>query len=124
MDVLVAEVEAIHGKRFDDQPWLQQYFEERYWYAAADSYDPKKLTTIERKNIAFLSDAQKRQRQLLCCRATWSSSKTRRSPKQMLRGLSLHELRLIAKRDLCASRTHVSSAMVAAIFHSQPWYLI
>ena len=30
--VLVAEVEAIHGKRFDDEPWLQQYFEERYWY--------------------------------------------------------------------------------------------
>jgi len=30
-NVLVAEVEAIHGKRFDDA-WLQQYFDERYWY--------------------------------------------------------------------------------------------
>lgn len=39
--VLAAEVEAIHGKRFDDQPWLQQYFDERYWYRAAQQYDPK-----------------------------------------------------------------------------------
>jgi hypothetical protein len=37
--VLIAEVEAIHGKRFDDEPWLQQYFEERYWYLPNDKYD-------------------------------------------------------------------------------------
>jgi len=28
--VLRSEVEAIHGKRFSE-PWLQRYFEERYW---------------------------------------------------------------------------------------------
>ena len=38
--VLRAEVEAIHGKRFSE-PWLQQYFDERYWYKPADKYDPK-----------------------------------------------------------------------------------
>src|SRR6185295_7048956 len=30
--VLASEIEAIHGKRFDDTLWLQQYFDERYWY--------------------------------------------------------------------------------------------
>ena len=74
--VLVAEVEAIHGKRFDDEPWLQQYFEERYWYFPSDKYDAKKLSAIERKNLEILSGAQKRQRKARCCRATCSFSKT------------------------------------------------
>src|SRR5690348_1013980 len=57
--VLVAEVEAIHGKRFDDEPWLQKYFEERYWYFPSDKYDAKKLSAVEQKNLALLADAQK-----------------------------------------------------------------
>ncbi|PYS64821.1 MAG: hypothetical protein DMF76_04040, partial [Acidobacteria bacterium] len=36
--VLAAEIQAIHGKRFDGTPWLQQYFDERYWYRPADRY--------------------------------------------------------------------------------------
>ena len=38
--VLIAEVEAIHGKRFDEEPWLQKYFEERYWYKPNANYNP------------------------------------------------------------------------------------
>src|SRR5688572_18301055 len=30
--VLIAEIEAIHGKTFADEQWLQKYFDERYWY--------------------------------------------------------------------------------------------
>src|SRR2546425_4638132 len=45
--VLASEIEAIHGRRFDDTPWLQQYFDERYWYKPADSYSPKNLNDIE-----------------------------------------------------------------------------
>src|SRR6185503_10632817 len=62
--VLHAEVEAIHGKRFDDQPWLQQYFEERYWYKASDKYDSKELSAIERKNLQTIATAQRSQRKL------------------------------------------------------------
>src|SRR6266576_3361804 len=47
--VLASEIEAIHGKRFDDTVWLQQYFDERYWYRPAAQYDPKGLSVIERK---------------------------------------------------------------------------
>ncbi len=35
---MIAEVEAVHGKRFDDEPWLQKYFEERYWYHSKANY--------------------------------------------------------------------------------------
>src|SRR5882762_10346733 len=48
--VLASEIEAIHGKRFDGTPWLQQYFDERYWYAPAAEYNPKSISDIERKN--------------------------------------------------------------------------
>src|SRR5882724_9649241 len=47
--VLSAEIEAIHGKRFDDTVWLQEYFDERYWYRPAAHYDPKDLSAVERK---------------------------------------------------------------------------
>ena len=57
--VLAAEVEAIHGKRFEDTAWLQQYFDERYWYRAADKYDPKSLTEIERKNLQLIESVRK-----------------------------------------------------------------
>ena len=43
MESAAREVEAIHGKRFEDEPWLQKYFEERYWYFPSDKYDAKKL---------------------------------------------------------------------------------
>ncbi len=54
--VLRSEVEAIHGKRFDDQPWLQQYFDERYWYKPSDRYDSKQLTELERKNLQIIAN--------------------------------------------------------------------
>jgi len=52
--VLASEIEAIHGRRFDDTPWLQQYFDERYWYTPAAGYSPKDLNDIERKNLAMI----------------------------------------------------------------------
>ena len=50
-------------REFDGDPWLQQYFDERYWYSANEKYGfPKKLTANERKNLEILGGAQKRQR--------------------------------------------------------------
>ena len=57
--VLRAEVEAIHGKRFGEE-WLQQYFDERYWYKPVDNYDAKSLSAIEQKNLATIAAAQKK----------------------------------------------------------------
>src|SRR5215471_638930 len=60
--VLAAEVEAIHGKRFDGTPWLQQYFDERYWYQPAAQYNPKSLNEVERKNLQLIETIQRQQR--------------------------------------------------------------
>src|SRR5215216_7203120 len=93
--VLLAEVEAIRGKRFADEPWLQQYFEERYWYFPNDKYEAKKLSAIERKNLEILSGAQKRQRKVALLPGDMQFFENKSITEQMLQGLSLHELRLL-----------------------------
>src|SRR6476659_9094170 len=86
--VLLAEVEAIHGKRFDDEPWLQQYFEERYWYFPSDKYDAKKLSPLEQKNLEILSGVQKKQRNVAVLPGDMQVFENRTITEQMLRGLS------------------------------------
>ena len=73
--VLRAEVEAIHGKRFGEE-WLQQYFDERYWYKPVDNYDAKSLSAIEQKNLATIAAAQKKSRKVALAPGTWSCLKT------------------------------------------------
>jgi YARHG domain len=122
-NVLVAEVEAIHGKRFDDQPWLQQYFEERYWYQANPEYDAKKLTATEQKNISILVGAQKRQRKVALLPGDMELFENKTISEQMLRGLSLHELRLLRNEIYARHGRMFHTAWLDQYFNSQPWYL-
>lgn len=58
--IMIAEVEAIHGKTFPEQEWLQKYFDERYWYKRNPNYSPSVLTDIERKNLENLRRERKK----------------------------------------------------------------
>lgn len=44
LHVMSSEIEAIHGKRFSDEPSMQTYFDERYWYQPSAKYDPNSLS--------------------------------------------------------------------------------
>jgi len=120
--VLLAEVEAIHGKRFDDEPWLQQYFEERYWYLPNEKYDSKKLSVIERKNLQILSDAQKRQRNVAVLPGDMQFFENRTITEQMLHGLSLHELRLLRNEIYARHGRMFRAEWLQQYFFFQPWY--
>jgi hypothetical protein len=120
--VLVAEVEAIHGKRFDDEPWLQRYFEERYWYFPSDKYDAKKLSAIERKNLEILSGAQKRQRNVALLPGDMQFFENRTISEQMLHGLSLHELRLLRNEVYARHGRMFRAEWLQQYFFFQPWY--
>ena len=120
--ILLAEVEAIHGKRFDDEPWLQQYFEERYWYFPSDKYDAKKLSAIERKNLEILSGAQKRQRKVALLPGDMQFFENRSISEQMLQGLSLHELRLIRNEIYARHGRMFRADWLQQYFYFQPWY--
>jgi hypothetical protein len=120
--VLLAEVEAIHGKRFDDEPWLQQYFEERYWYFPNEKYDAKKLTAIERKNLSMLSDAQKKQRKVALLPGDMEFFEDKAITEQMLHGLSLHELRLLRNEIYARHGRMFRAEWLQQYFFFQPWY--
>jgi hypothetical protein len=120
--VLRAEVEAIHGKRFDDEPWLQKYFEERYWYTPDDRYDPKLLTEIERKNIETIAAAHKKQRKLTLSPGDMEIFKDHPLTEEMLKGLSLHELRLLRNEVYARHGRRFGGGWLQQYFEFQPWY--
>lgn len=120
--VLVAEIEAIHGKRFDDEPWLQQYFEERYWYQPSEKYDSKKLTAIERKNLGLITTAQKKQRKVAMLPGDMELFENRSITEQMLQGLSLHELRLLRNEVYARHGRMFRAEWLQQYFYTQPWY--
>jgi len=120
--VLQAEIEAIHGKRFDDDPWLQKYFEERYWYQPSDKYDSKKLTAVERKNLETLSTAEKKQRRVALLPGDMELFENRTISEQMLQGLSLHELRLLRNEIYARHGRAFRAEWLQQYFFQQPWY--
>jgi hypothetical protein len=120
--VLIAEVEAIHGKRFEDDPWLQKYFDERYWYVPSDKFDAKKLSPIEVKNIAILSGAQRKQRNVALLPGDMEYFENRSISEQMLQGLSLHELRLLRNEIYARHGRQFRAEWLQQYFFSQPWY--
>ena len=120
--VLIAEVEAIHGKKFDDNPWLQQYFEERYWYVPNDKYDSKKLSDNERKNLEILNGAQKRQRRVALLPGDMELFEKKTIAESMLQGLSLHELRLLRNEVYARHGRMFHADWLQQYFFTQPWY--
>jgi YARHG domain len=120
--VLLAEVEAIHGKRFDDDPWLQQYFDERYWYFPDEKYDAKKLSAIERKNLDILGTAQKKQRNVALLPGDMEFFENKLISERMLNGLSLHELRLIRNEIYARHGRMFRAEWLQQYFYFQPWY--
>jgi hypothetical protein len=121
--VLGAEVEAIHGRRFDDEPWLQKYFEERYWYAPDPAYDPKKLSEIERKNLQAILGAHKKQRRLALSPGDMELFQDHPITEKMLYGLSLHELRLLRNEVYARRGMRFGPPWLDQYFQFQPWYV-
>ncbi|HEV2829410.1 MAG TPA: YARHG domain-containing protein [Pyrinomonadaceae bacterium] len=119
--VLRAEVEAIHGKRFSE-PWLQQYFDERYWYKPVDKYDPKSLTALEAKNLLTIGAAQKKSRKLALAPGDMELFEDKLISPQMLHGLSLNELRLLRNEIYARHGRQFQAPWLSQYFFSQPWY--
>jgi hypothetical protein len=119
--VLRAEVEAIHGKRFGE-PWLQQYFDERYWYKASENYDAKKLSALEQKNLATIAAAQKKSRNVALAPGDMELFENKLISAQMLRGLSLNELRLLRNEIYARHGRQFQAQWLSQYFFGQPWY--
>lgn len=120
--VLAAEIEAIRGKGFEGTPWLQQYFDERYWYHAAARYDPKGLSQIERKNLQLIETIQRQQRRVALAPGDMELFENKLISEAMLRGLSLHELRLLRNEIYARHGRIFKTIWIQQYFGGQSWY--
>jgi hypothetical protein len=120
--VLAAEIEAIHGKKFAGTPWLQEYFDERYWYRPADEYNPKSLNEIERKNLRLIDTIQRQQRRVALAPGDMELFENKLISEAMLRGLSLHELRLLRNEIYARHGRIFKTLWIQQYFGGQPWY--
>jgi hypothetical protein len=120
--VLRAEIEAIHGKRFDDEPWLQRYFEERYWYSPSENYDPKQLSEIERQNLRVIALAEKKQRKLTLSPGDMHGFQTKLISEGLLRGLGLYELRILRNEIYALRGRRFRTEWIQKYFNMEDWY--
>lgn len=120
--IMKAEVEAIHGKPFPDQPWLQSFFEERYWYRPDPTYGPGRLTEIDRKNLATISKAQKEQRKVALAPGDMELFQETPITPDLLRGLSLHELRLLRNEVYARHGKRFHTKWIQDHFADEDWY--
>ncbi|HUF02628.1 MAG TPA: YARHG domain-containing protein [Aridibacter sp.] len=120
--ILIAEVEAIHGRRFENEPWLQKYFEERYWYVPKDDYAPDVLSDIERANLEMILARRNEGRKI----AVWvgDMDKFQNSPltEDLLKGLTLSELRLIRNEFFARNGYRFTFPGIAQHFEWREWY--
>ena len=120
--IMAGEVEAWHGKRFDDQPWLQAYYAERYWYHPRADYSPRLLTQAERTNLATIQKAEKSQRRLALAPGDMGLFQESAISAGMLHGLSLYELRLLRNEIFARHGARFRTGWLQEYFDGQPWY--
>jgi hypothetical protein len=93
--IMIAEIEAIHGKTFPEQEWLQKYFDERYWYKRSPKYSPAVLTDIERKNLESLSREKERFHKTAVSVGDMDKFQNVLLTEEMLEGVTLNDLRMM-----------------------------
>ena len=119
--ILASEVEAIHGKPFNDE-WLQKYFDERYWYRKNPAYDPAVLTDIERKNIARLISEKEKNNKTAISIGDMDNFQNVVLTEDKLVGLSLNELRILREEFYARHGKKYAEPGIRDYFNWRDWY--
>jgi len=120
--VLLAEVEAIHGRFFEDSPTLQAYFDARYWYRMDRDYDPATLTAVERRNMDVIEAAIHRQRKVVLLPGDLADWMDKAITPAALENIGLHELRLLRNEIYARRGRQFKTAWLAESFSQYTWY--
>ncbi|MDQ3041567.1 MAG: YARHG domain-containing protein [Acidobacteriota bacterium] len=120
--ILIAEVEAIHGKRFDDEPWLQKYFEERYWYRANANYSPTILNEFERKNLEKFNSKRDADRAVGLSVGDMDKFQNALLPEELLKNLSMNDLRMIRNEFWARHGRKFTTHGFKQMFEWRDWY--
>jgi hypothetical protein len=120
--VLIAEFEAIHGKTFPDQEWLQKYFDERYWYKRNPNYSPTMLSAIERKNLEKFIAKRNENRVVEVSFGDMDKFQNVLLKEEQLKGVSFNELRLMKNEFFARRGKKFTVAAYRQAFEWQDWY--
>lgn len=120
--VMIAEIEAVHGKTFPDQEWLQKYFDQRYWYKRNPNYSPSVLNEFERKNLeAFVRERDSERRTAV---SVGDMDKFRNTPltRELLKGVTLNDLRLMRFEFFARRGKRFAEPGFRQVFEWRDWY--
>ena len=120
--IMIAEIEAVHGKRFDDEPWLQKYFEERYWYKANSNYSQTILNETERKNLEKLNAKRNENRKVAVAVGDMDKFQNVPLTEELLKDLSMNDLRLIRNEFWARRGRRFSTPGFKQVFEWRDWY--
>jgi len=120
--VLIAEFEAIHGKTFPDQEWLQKYFDERYWYKRNPNYSPAMLSATERKNLEKFIARRNEDRKVEVSFGDMDKFQNVLLREEQLKGVSFNELRLMRNEFFARRGKRFTIAAYKQAFEWQDWY--
>jgi hypothetical protein len=120
--IMIAEIEAIRGKRFDDEEWLQKYFQERYWYKPNAAYTPTVLTETERKNLTLLNEQRNKYRKAEVSFGDMDKFETALLKEEQIKGLNLNDLRLIRNEFFARHGKKFTVPGYLQYFEWQDWY--
>lgn len=120
--IMRAEIEAIHGKQFKDDPWLQAFFYDRYWYHPSARYNGGSLIETEWANISLLNFIEKQIRGTSIEPGEMGLFQTRSLRPAQLHGLSLHELRLLRNEIYARRGKRFRTEWLTQAFSNYEWY--
>lgn len=120
--VLIAEFEAIHGKTFPDQEWLQKYFDERYWYKRNVNYSPTMLSANERKNLEKFIAKRNEDRKVEISFGDMDKFQNVLLKEEQLKGVGFNDLRLMQNEFFARRGKRFTIAAYKQAFEWQPWY--
>ena len=121
LTILIAEIEAIHGKPFSEE-WLQKYFNDRYWYKPIATYDAAALSDIERKNIERLIAEKEKGRHTAISIGDMDNFQTVVLTEDKLAGLSLLDLRILREEFYARHGKKFDAPGIRDYFNWRDWY--
>jgi hypothetical protein len=120
--VMMAEVEAVHGKTFPNQEWLQQYFDERYWYRRNVKYSPTILSAIERKNLEKINNEKEKNRKTAVSVGDMDKFQNAALTRELLKDVSLNDLRMMRFEFYARRGRKYTTPGFSAAFEWRDWY--
>lgn len=120
--VILAEIEAVHGKTFPEQEWLQKYFDERYWYKRNPKYSPAILSAVERKNLEKISAKKEKTNNTAVSVGDMDKFQNALLTRELLENVSLHDLRMMRFEFYARRGRKYNTPGFSQTFEWRDWY--